>query len=120
MTLSVVLAVASHEFADISETINQGEGFSVCGRTTSLGRGVRLVRKKSPDLFLMEMGMADPPTMKAIRTVCSTPRTRVVVLCRVQEAASAVVALEAGANGYLFSDAAPSDVLRTLKLMARH
>lgn len=83
------------------------------------GDGVEAVRKARelrPDVVLMDLSMAGPPSGEAIRQVLrACPTTRVLILTMHDDAAYATAALSAGAAGYVVKKVADTELLSAIR-----
>ena len=70
---------------------------------------------EAPDLLLADLGLPDSSGLEVIRAMAARfPACDPVVLSIYGDEASALASIEAGAVGYLYKDAAPADIARTL------
>jgi DNA-binding NarL/FixJ family response regulator len=70
---------------------------------------------EAPDLLLADLGLPDGSGLEVIRAMAARfPACDPVVLSIYGDEASALASIEAGAVGYLYKDAAPADIARTL------
>ncbi|AGZ42674.1 two component LuxR family transcriptional regulator [Actinoplanes friuliensis DSM 7358] len=88
---------------------------SVVAATGDAASAASLVRRTVPDLVLVDLHMPAPGGVRAIAAIRrSTPRTRIVAMSGDDDAASALAALRAGAEGFLPKSTEVADVLQPL------
>ena len=88
----------------------------VIGDTDDGGEAVRLARQLRPDVVLMDLSMPPVGGISDTRIIrAELPDTHVVITSGVNEDASAIEAIRAGAAAYLLKDARIDDLLRTIR-----
>lgn len=91
----------------------------VVGTTDRAAMAVDLVRRTSPDVALIDLGMPPPGGMEAIRAIArAEPGVGILALSGLDDAALAVTALAAGANGYLSKASDPEALFAPLLAVA--
>jgi len=74
------------------------------------------VRAKQPDVLVLDLNMADGPSLPAIPELLeASPRTAIVVLTMQSDPAFAREALRAGARGYVLKEAASADLVKAVR-----
>jgi NarL family two-component system response regulator LiaR len=87
----------------------------VVGETDDGGEAVRLARQLRPDVILIDLSMPTMDGISATRMIRTELRaTQVIVMTGIDEGASAVEAIRAGAAAYLLKNARTDDLLRTI------
>jgi two-component system, NarL family, response regulator LiaR len=86
------------------------------GETDDGGEAVRLARRLRPDVVLIDLLIPTVDGISATRIIRSELRdTQVIVMTGVNEDASAIEAIRAGAAAYLLKDSRVEDLLRTIR-----
>lgn len=76
---------------------------------------VRLARKFSPDVVIMDVAMADLNGIEATRKIISeTPKVKVIALSMHSDRRFIVEMLKAGASGYMLKDCAFEDLTKAI------
>jgi two-component system invasion response regulator UvrY len=77
------------------------------------------IRKHELDLVLMDVSMAGRSGLEALESLrIEFPQLPVLILSMYSEEQYAVVAMKAGANGYLSKDAEPAELIRAIRKIA--
>jgi DNA-binding NarL/FixJ family response regulator len=119
MIITVVMAASGGEFGRIADTVRLAtHHFRVVHTAPSLTKAMGALRKAKPRVFLMGLDLPDPHDLGLIRTVQRELPTRVVVMCRRENAGTAVEALGSGATGYVLTGMANETVVRLLRAAA--
>ena len=88
----------------------------VIGEADDGGEAVRLARQLRPDVVLIDLSIPTVDGISATRMIRAELRdTQVIVMTGVDEDASAIEAIRAGAAAYLLKDARIDDLLRTIR-----
>ena len=88
----------------------------VVGEADDGGEAVRMARQLRPDVVLIDLSIPTVDGISATRMIRAELRdTQVVVMTGVDEDASAIEAIRAGAAAYLLKDARIDDLLRTIR-----
>ncbi len=93
----------------------------VVGEAADGVQAVELVRRRRPDLVLMDIRMPRMDGIEATRRITTDPElagTRVVVLTTFELDEYVFGALRAGASGFLLKDDEPVEILRAIKVVA--
>lgn len=98
--------------------ISKSELLSLFVTTQSPKDAVEIARHNKPSLMLVDCGRADRgiDLMRDIRKV--SPETKVVIFTGIESSEHAVIALDAGAAGYISSACSKIDVVTALELVA--
>jgi DNA-binding NarL/FixJ family response regulator len=98
-------------------------GITVCGEAPDGRAAVDLVRRRHPDVVLMDIQMPDIDGLEATRRILrdATPEHPVAVLMLTTFDLDAYVydALRAGASGFLLKDTLPEDLVAAIRVVAR-
>lgn len=120
--LSAVVIDGDARFAGGVEVIVDAAshcGVKVVGRTTDAGRALELVRFHHPDLTIVDVATGAPGPIDAIAEVKRhLPHVRVLAISGNGELDRAVVALEAGADGFMLGSARPEELVPPLMSLA--
>jgi len=77
------------------------------------------IRQQEFDLVLMDISMEDRNGLEVLESLrVEYPRLPVLILSMYSEEQYAMVALKAGANGYLSKDAEPDELIRAIRQIA--
>jgi DNA-binding NarL/FixJ family response regulator len=93
----------------------------VVGEASDGAEAIELVRRRRPDLVLMDVRMPRMDGLEATRRITSDPElsgTRVVVLTTFELDEYVFGALRAGASGFLLKDIDPPDLLSAVRVVA--
>jgi two-component system response regulator NreC len=91
----------------------------VIGEAGRASEAVALARSLRPDVFLMDLGLPDVSGITATADVRrASPTTRVLVLTVHEDVAYLRRTFDAGADGYLVKDAADSDLVQAVRIVA--
>src|SRR3546814_180026 len=89
--------------------------FEVVGEAGSAAEAVEVALSAQPDVFVMDLGLPDRNGIAATADVCSvSPGTRVLVLTVHDDVAYLRRAFDAGATGYLVTEAADVDLVQAV------
>jgi DNA-binding NarL/FixJ family response regulator len=98
-------------------------GIEVCGEAADGRAAIDLVRRRHPDVVLMDIQMPDIDGLEATRRLLqeSEPEHPVAVLMLTTFDLDAYVydALRAGASGFLLKDTLPEDLIAAIRVVAR-
>lgn len=94
--------------------------FAVVAEAGSAAEGVRLSLLYKPDIVLLDMKMPGNGGLKACKEiVAALPQTRVIILTGYDDIESLMLAIEAGAVGYVRKDMTAEPLVKGLKFVAR-
>ena len=92
------------------------EGFDVVATADGVGSSARRARAVLPDVVLMDMQLPDGSGVQATAAVlAASPGTRVLVLSASDERDDVLVAVKAGASGYLVKSASKSELVEAVR-----
>lgn len=117
-----ILVVDDHPLMrkGIVQLITMEDSLRLVGEAGDGQRGLELARQLRPDLILLDLnmrGLSGLETLKALKA--ADLDSRVIILTVSDSEEDVVMALRAGADGYLLKDMEPEDVLRSLKTAAQ-
>ena len=115
-----VLIVDDHDFfrAGVRSVLTE-HGIEVVGEGGSGDTALPLAQRRSPDVILMDLNMPGMTGIEATRQLVESGETTPVVVLTVSAREEDVVdALEAGATGYLLKNAAPDEIVRSVRAAA--
>jgi DNA-binding NarL/FixJ family response regulator len=116
-----VLVVDDHPVfrAGLAAVLGGLEGVDVVGQAGDGDAAVARAAELEPDVVVMDLHMPGRNGIDATRAITAArPETAVLVLTMLEDDASVVVALRAGARGYLVKGAERDDVARALHAVA--
>jgi DNA-binding NarL/FixJ family response regulator len=94
------------------QLLNSDDGFSVCGEATSAPEALTLIRKLSPHMVIVDLGLKGPGGLELTKSIrAEFPKMPVLILSMHDEPTYAVRSLRAGANGYVTKQDALGSVL---------
>lgn len=94
--------------------------FSVIGEASDGRMVLGLVDKISPDVIVMDIGMAGLNGIETTRRIRAThPRTTVVALSTYSDKRYVLAMLEAGARGYVLKEAAVGELVQAIRAAAK-
>ncbi|MGI8485693.1 MAG: response regulator [Thermomicrobiales bacterium] len=93
--------------------------FDVVGAARSGNEVIAQAIELRPDVVLMDLQMPDGSGIDAIRTLADrAPQVRILVLTLFEDDTSVMLALRAGAHGYVLKDAEEIELLRAIRAIA--
>jgi two-component system nitrate/nitrite response regulator NarL len=115
-----VLIVDDHDFfrAGVRSVLAE-HGIEVAGEGATGDTALPLAQRRAPDVILMDLNMPGMTGIEATRQLAEAGiKTPVVVLTVSAREEDVVDALEAGATGYLLKNAAPDEIVRSVRAAA--
>ncbi|PXY29342.1 DNA-binding response regulator [Prauserella sp. PE36] len=95
------------------------EDLEVVGEADNGHQATQLVERTTPDVVVMDLRMPGVDGISATaRILASRPATRILVLTTFDDDEHLYPALAAGAHGFLAKDAAPEEVLESIRRVA--
>ena len=92
----------------------------VAGEASTGDETIALVRERAFDVVLLDIAMPDKNGIDTLRVIKQIrPEQGVLMLSGFPESQYAINLLRAGANGYLNKDAAPEEIVRAIRTVAR-
>jgi two-component system response regulator NreC len=93
--------------------------FKVIAEAGTVQETLEAVGKNRPDVLILDLNMPDGSTISAIPTLRAiAPRTSIVVLTANHAPGIALQAIRAGAQSYLLKDAADTELVRAVEMVA--
>jgi DNA-binding NarL/FixJ family response regulator len=90
------------------------------GTAADTDTAVALALEQEPDLVLMDIAMPGGGGVEATRRILDErPSTRILMVTMFDDDATVLLALRAGARGYVLKDAETADLLRAVRAAAR-
>ena len=117
-----VLLVDDHEIMrdGLREVLERSGNFEVVGEAGDGETAVRVAQSVKPDVVIMDVMMPVKNGIDACRDITETlPDTRVLILTAASEEDAVMEALTAGAVGYLQKYSGKTDLLRTVRDVAK-
>jgi DNA-binding NarL/FixJ family response regulator len=95
------------------------EDLRIVGEASDGAEAVRLVRELAPDVVLMDVRMPVLDGIEATRAITDSGAcSRVIILTTFDVDEYAFAGLQAGASAFLLKDAAPSDLINAVRVVA--
>ncbi len=116
-----VMVVDDHELVrtGITRILNDAPGIRVVDEAASGEEALTLVRKKSPDVLLMDVSMPGIGGLEATRKLLqSNPELKVIVVSVHSEEPFPSRMLQAGASGYLTKGCAVDEIVAAIKAVS--
>lgn len=93
--------------------------FEVVGEARSGNEAVRQALDLAPDVVVVDLQMPGGSGIDAIRTLTDqAPHIRILVLTLFEDETSVMLALRAGARGYMLKDAEETELVRAIRAVA--
>ena len=100
----------------LRSTINEFENITVVGEAEDASKGIEVIRKESPDVVLMDLGLPGMNGIEATQKVReSNPDTKVIILTSHDREEEVMAALGSGANAYCLKDIDPNTLAAVIK-----
>ncbi|HSH62006.1 MAG TPA: response regulator transcription factor [Acidimicrobiales bacterium] len=95
------------------------ERFEVVGQAGSGEQAEEVVTAAHPDVVLMDLHLPGIGGVETTaRIIARQPGTAVLVLTMLEEGATVLAAMQAGARGYLLKEATPDEIVRAVEAVA--
>jgi DNA-binding NarL/FixJ family response regulator len=118
--MKVILADDHRMVRDGLRAVLERAGVEVVGEAATGHEAVAEVRRKRPDVVVMDIGMPDLNGIDATkRMVAEMPGTKVLGLSMNADRRYVIAMLEAGAVGYLLKNSASEELLNALEAVVR-
>jgi DNA-binding NarL/FixJ family response regulator len=117
-----ILIADDHELAraGLRSMLESDRGLAVVGEATNGAEAVALCKELTPDLALLDIRMPEMDGLAATRMIRQvSPGTRVLIVTTHEVPDYLLVALKAGAAGYLLKDVTRQDLLATIRRVLR-
>ncbi len=118
--MRVLIADDHTLFRDGLRGLLEARGLEVVGEARNGREAVEQTRRLRPDVVLMDLNMPDLDGLAATRLISAQqPDVKVVILTASEEDADLFDAIKSGAQGYLFKNLAPDELVGLLDGVAR-
>lgn len=117
-----ILIVDDHPVvrAGVAGMLESQPDFEVAGEAVDGREALERARRLKPDIVLMDLRMPEVDGVEAIRAIrAQVPGARIIVLTTYETDADILLAIEAGAAGYLLKDAPREELFRGVRAAAR-
>ncbi|HTD90565.1 MAG TPA: response regulator transcription factor [Burkholderiales bacterium] len=117
-----ILLVDDHAMvrAGLAQFIGDYDDLTITAEAASGDEAIRLIRENEFDVVILDISMPDKNGIDTLRIIKQIkPDLHVLILSGYPETHYAVNMLRAGANGYVCKDAAPEEVIRAIRVVAR-
>ena len=117
-----VLVVEDHPLfrRGVVALLEAADGLTVAGTAATGEEAVRLAADVRPDVVLMDLQLPGISGIEATRAiVAADPEARVLVLTLFEDEDSVLLALRAGARGYVLKDAEEDELTGAIRAVAR-
>ncbi|SNY51635.1 response regulator [Paractinoplanes atraurantiacus] len=122
MTIRVLLADDQALIrAGFKMILDAEDGLEVAGEASDGEEAVALARSARVDVVLMDIRMPHMDGLEATRRICADDHlagVRVLVLTTFENDDNVVLALQAGASGFLGKNVAPADLVNAIRVVA--
>ena len=103
----------------ITTTINGQPDFKVVATSVGDHNSLQQVRKRRPDVVLMDMGLRSQNGLRVVASLRNEiPGLKVIGMGLIPTQSDIVEFVQAGASGFILKDATVRDFLRTIRLVA--
>jgi len=123
MTLRIVVADDQALFrSTLTLLINSEKGMRVVAEASGGAEAVRAARNHIPDVIVMDIRMPGIDGLQATKAIVDDPRLsecRILVLTTFEQDEYVMLALRAGASGFVGKDLAPAALLDAIRTVAR-
>jgi DNA-binding NarL/FixJ family response regulator len=117
--LKVLLVEDDPAFQDIFRaTLREAPGIELVAVVDTGGAALVQLRRQSPDVLLVDLGLPDMSGLDVIRACAAThPECEIMVVTVFGDEQHIVESIESGATGYLHKDALPDDLVEQIKTL---
>lgn len=104
----------------LRSTINEFDNITVIGEAEEAEAGIEMIKKESPDVVLMDLGLPGMNGIEATQKVRDfNPDTRIIILTSHDREDEVMAALGSGANAYCLKDIDPNTLASVIKDVAK-
>jgi len=105
--------------AGLISLLSEMEDFEVLGEANDGESAIETVRRKKPDLVLMDVNMPGMDGVEAVRMLRKSETCRILMLTISKNDEDLFGAIAAGADGYILKNAEPEELRQTIALVAQ-
>ncbi len=105
--------------AGLISLLSEMDDFEVLGEANDGESAIELVRRKKPDLVLMDVNMPGMDGVEAVRMLRKSETCRILMLTISKNDEDLFGAIAAGADGYILKNAEPEELRQTIALVAQ-
>lgn len=120
MTIKVLLVEDNEAFREgFAMLLRSLDGVDLTGEASSGEDAIRAAARLQPDVVVMDLHLPGMNGVQATeRIVATSPHIHVLVLSMLDDDASVLAAMRAGASGYLVKGAGQAEILRAIQAVA--
>jgi len=98
--------------------LDEADEITVIAEASDGREAISKVEERNPDVILMDISMPSLSGLEATRQICEQiPDAKILILTVHSSAEYILQALRAGASGYLLKEAAPTELIRAIKVV---
>ncbi len=98
--------------------LDEADEITVIGEASNGREAIAKFEERNPDVILMDISMPSMSGLEATRQICEErPEAKILILTVHTSAEYILQALRAGASGYLLKEAAPTELIRAIKVV---
>jgi len=98
--------------------LDESDEITVIAEASDGREAISKVEERNPDVILMDISMPSLSGLEATRQICEQrPDAKILILTVHTSAEYILQALRAGASGYLLKEAAPTELIRAIKVV---
>jgi two-component system response regulator NreC len=105
--------------AGVTALLNREDDMAVVGEACTGEEAIERVAELAPDVVVMDLSMPGMGGLEATRTITRNGTARVIVLTMHEEDDHLLLAVQAGASGYVRKTSADQDLIRAVRAVAR-
>lgn len=120
--LKTVVLIDDHPIyrSGLKSVVESGGIFAVVGEAENARRGLALVKKKKPDIAIVDISLPDRNGMKLTRDILALKgKTRVMIVSAHSKINYVIKSIQAGALGYIVKESGAEAIIKCLKCMVQ-